>query len=110
MKINRGRGYEEGLTYQGQTAAAARVGWGFSVAAAATQPACDEMTRHQHTAGVGSMSGAGTLTATVTGMGAGVGGRVVRVLMRHGTAKVWCKSRTGRWQLVFLCSTGGMQI
>ena len=31
--------------YQGQTAAAARVRWGFSVAAAATRLACDEMTR-----------------------------------------------------------------
>ena len=41
MNINRGRGYEEGPTYQGQTPAAARVGWGFLVAA--TRPACDEI-------------------------------------------------------------------
>ena len=80
------------------------------MAVAATWPVCDEMTQRQHAAGVGSVSGAGTSTATVTGMGAGVGGRVVGVLMRRGAAKVWCKSGTGRWQLVFLCSAGGMQI
>ena len=40
MTINRRSGYGERPTYQGQTAAAARVGWGFSVAAA-LQPACE---------------------------------------------------------------------